>query len=131
MTGVVPALLFIVVHQAQYNAIRPFVPLYIDNAGAGAAVIGFVTAATSLLPLLLAVPIGVFGDRCGVRSMLILGTFSAISAVALLVTSAGLVTVIAAQMLTGLSHMLVLLGLQPYVSRLASGRQREKNLARY
>lgn len=131
MRGLVLALLFIAVHQALYNAVRPFVPLYIDEAGASAAVIGIVTAATALLPLVLAVPTGAFGDRHGIRGMLALGTAAATVALVLLAMSAHLAAVIAAQMLIGLSHMLVILGLQPYVSRLASGRRREKHIARY
>ena len=109
----------------RYGMVFPLVPLEAHELGASPAVIGLIVGAFSLLSLFLAVPIGGFTDRFGVKRMLLLGVLCN-AASSLLLLRANLFFLMASQVLGGLGFQLHIVSSQSYVASLESPLRRER-----
>ena len=103
----------------------PLVPLEAQELGASPAVIGLIVGAFSLLSLFLAVPIGGFTDRFGVKRMLLLGVLCN-AASSLLLLFANVFFLMASQVLGGLGFQLLIVSSQSYVASFESPLRRER-----
>lgn len=114
------------------SMIEPLVPLYSLALGATPIVIGALVSTGYLLPVFLAVPAGKLVDRWGPRLMLIAGTLGFLVAPSGVALVPGLATLVIAQVLAGLSQLLVVLAAQSAVALLGEQRhQREYNFGWY
>jgi predicted MFS family arabinose efflux permease len=95
----------------------PLVPLAAAHVGAGTAGVGLATGVFALLPLLLAVPVGLLADRAGAGRVALGGVLlMGLTTLALLApTLDGLV---AAQALRGLGQVALMIGMQGLVAML-------------
>lgn len=106
---------------------RPIFPLLAARMGADEKTIGLLTAVFYVLPLLIAIPAGVFVNRLGPRLLAVGGGICLVCGNALYGLAAGLGTIAAARVLCGLSQITVLLATQSCVAQLGSGGQQDRN----
>jgi len=127
--GLAPIIAVFIPYNLQVHMTRPFVPLYAASFDIGYLGVGIVAAAIGLLPIFVAMPVGSMTDRLGVRPMVVTG--AVISATGFLALSLwpSLTMVLVAQVLAGLSNLLIGLGLQTEVGKLGKGREAEKNFS--
>ena len=109
----------------RYGIVFPLVPLEAQELGASPAMIGLIVGAFSLLSLFLAVPIGGFTDRFGVKRMLLLGVLCN-AASSLLLLRADVFFLLISQLLGGLGFQLLIVSSQSFVASLESPFQRER-----
>ncbi len=108
---------------------RQNAPLYLESIGASELALGSVVAAFALLPLLIALPSGVFMDRIGYRSVILFGSGSMVAASVALAFLPSTPVVLVTQLVAGLANILVILATQAYVSNLGDSSQRTQNFA--
>ncbi len=123
MTGIV------VLHVTSMIMMRQLVPLYLENIGASAGVVGVITASFSFLPLVVALPGGLATDALGYRGVMVSGALCLGVATAILSTMPSLAVVTFSQLLAGLGHILVLVSCQAYVATMSSDAHRARNFA--
>ncbi len=109
----------------RYAMIFPLVPLEAHELQASPTVIGLIVGAFSLLSFFLSVPIGAFTDRFGVKPMLFFGVLCNVLS-SLLLLRAGVLLLMASQVLGGLGFQLHIVSCQSYVARLESPFRRER-----
>jgi MFS family permease len=129
--GLTPVVIVFVLHNLQTHMMRPFVPLYAASLDVGYIGVGIVAAAVGLLPIFVALPVGSITDRLGVRPLVATGAGINALGFLLLVIAPGLPTVIATQLLAGLSNLLITLSTQTYVGTLGKGRTAERNFGTF
>nr|MDT0662836.1 MFS transporter [Micromonospora sp. DSM 115978] len=105
---------------AAYAAVRPMASYRAIELGAGNAAIGGLSASFSVLPLLLAYPIGRQADRFGPARLIVAGTAVFATAGALAVVAGNLAVLLTACALLGLGQLICVAGQQSAVA--ASGR---------
>ncbi|MEJ2724162.1 MAG: MFS transporter [Deltaproteobacteria bacterium] len=110
----------------RYGMVFPLIPLVAHDLGASPAVIGLIVGAFSLLSFFLAVPIGGFTDRAGVKGMIALGVFCNIASALLLLHSNHVMILIASQILGGIGFQLHIVSSQAYIARIDSPFRRER-----
>lgn len=99
--------------------VEPLVPLYSLSLGASPAAVGIIVSAAHLLPAFLAVPTGGLADRWGPRRVAALGAVLFLAGPALVVLVPGIPAVVAAQILTGVGQLGLVLAGQTFVGLLA------------
>ncbi|GAA0988417.1 hypothetical protein GCM10009555_070030 [Acrocarpospora macrocephala] len=129
--GLAPIMGFSVIYYTQLHMTKPFVPLYAASAGAGLAGVGVVAAAGALLPIFIALPVGILADRRGTRTVLVAGSALSLAALLLLATGPGLALILVAQLLAGAGQLMTLVASQSRVAGLSSGRGAERSFSVY
>lgn len=92
------------------------VPLYGVEIGASPIAVGYLVAAAHMAPLALAIQAGGLIDRFGAVRVLLIGSLGLTAVPIIIVVSPSLVNLIVAQVLVGLSHMMLTLASQTLVS---------------
>lgn len=109
----------------------PLVPLAAVHVGADTAGVGLVTGIYGLLPLLLAVPIGLLADRVGPGKVAAAGT-GLLAATTLGLLAPSLAGLAAAQALRGLGQVSLMIGMQGFIAALLpAGRGRQTAYGSY
>jgi MFS family permease len=125
-TNMVLILIAFTLNFVRYGMIFPLVPLLAHDLGASPSVIGLIVGAFSVFSFILAVPIGGFTDKFGVKRMLFLGVLSNAASVLLLLRSTRVLFLMASQVLGGLGFQLQIVASQSYIARLESPFRRER-----
>lgn len=112
--------------QATYSGARVLVSYRVLELGGSVALIGVLTAAFSLAPLLLAVPTGRAVDRRHALAVLRLGVVLTTIAPALIAFGPGLTATTAGFVLLGFAQMLTTIAGQGIVSAMSSPRRRDR-----
>lgn len=118
-------------HTLLTNMTKPFVPLYAASLDVGYLGVGVVAAAAGFLPIFFAVPVGSLTDRWGVRPMAATGALLNVVGFSALTLFPSLATIIAAQLIAGVAHLLVVLSSQTFVGTLGKGRAAERNFGTF
>lgn len=105
--------------------VEPLVPLYSLHLGASPATVGIIVAAAHVFPAFIAVPTGSLADRWGPRRVAALGAVLFLAGPALVVLMPGLPAVVAAQVLTGVGQLGLVLAGQTFVGLLAPAAHAE------
>ncbi len=108
---------------------RPLFPLLAADMGASDALIGLLTSASYLLPLVVALPAGMLIDRVGIKSLAVFGSICLLAGNVAYAVAGGFAMIAAARVLNGLAQVVVLVALQAYVAELGRGGQQDKNFA--
>ncbi|PWG61879.1 MFS transporter [Spiribacter halobius] len=106
-------------------------PLYAVRLGAGPTLTGAILAMPYVLPLVLAIPMGSAVTRFGARRVLMLGGLALAASPAAVLLAPGYGGLVAAQLLLGLGHTLMVLSAQAIVSGLGRGRALERAFGWY
>ena len=109
----------------------PLVPLFGLELGASPAVIGLLVSAGYVLPLLLAIGAGSLVDRRGPRPLIVGGMIGMTLSPLLVAAVPDLGALIVAQLVLGLSHLLVIVAAQAHVASRGEGQARERNFGWY
>jgi MFS family permease len=109
----------------RYGMIFPLIPLAAHDLGASPAVIGIIVGAFGVLSFFLAIPVGGFTDRAGVKRTLALGVLCNIVSVLLLLHAGHVVTIIVSQVAGGLGFQLHIVASQAFIASLDSPLRRE------
>ena len=109
----------------RYGMVFPLVPLMAHDLGASPAVIGVIVGAFGLLSFFLAIPVGGFTDRVGVKRALALGVLCNIVSALLLLRAGHVLTLMASQVAGGLGFQLHIVASQGFIASLDSPLQRE------
>jgi len=109
----------------RYGMVFPLVPLLAHDLGASPAIIGVIVGAFGLLSFFLAIPIGGFTDRVGVKRALALGVLCNIVSALLLLRAGHVLPLIASQVAGGLGFQLHIVASQGFIASLDSPLQRE------
>jgi MFS family permease len=107
------------------------VPLYALSLGASPSLTGVILAVPYLLPLLLAIPMGAAVTRFGARNILILGAAGLTLSPSAVLIAPGYPGLMAAQVLVGLGHTLMVLAAQSIVAGLGCDRSLERYFGWY
>jgi len=110
----------------RYGMIFPLVPLLAHDLGSSSAMIGLIVGAFSLLSFFLAIPIGGFTDRFGVRRMLFLGVLLNIASALLLLYPSHVLFLMVSQIFGGLGFQLHVVASQSFIACLDSPYRRER-----
>jgi MFS family permease len=109
----------------RYGMVFPLVPLLAHDLGASPAVIGVIVGAFGLLSFFLAIPVGGFTDRVGVKRALALGVLCNIVSALLLLRAGHVLTLMASQVAGGLGFQLHIVASQAFIASLDSPLRRE------
>lgn len=109
----------------------PLVPLFGLELGASPAVIGLLVSAGYALPLFLAIAAGSLVDRRGPRPLIIGGAIGLTVSPLLVAVLPGLAALVAAQLVLGSSHLLVIVAAQAHVASRGEGRATERSFGWY
>lgn len=118
------------IHFLRHGMIFPLIPLYAQSLGAAESLVGAVVACFHLLAMFLAVPIGGFVERFGLRRMLIYGASCNVIYSLLILAASSLWVLIAAQVIGGLGFLLLIVATQTYVGSMQENRARERSFGR-
>lgn len=116
---------------ATKSMLAPLVPLMAHSLGASAVVVGAVVSAAFVLPLFLAIPIGVLIDKWGTRPALLLGSIMTVLAPTGILLWPTLPYLVLVQVAVGLANILLIVSAQKMVSTFGHGKQREQNFGWY
>ena len=109
----------------RYGMVFPLVPLLAHDLGASPAVIGVIVGAFGLFSFFLAIPVGGFADRVGVKRALALGVLCNIVSALLLVRAGHVLTLMASQIAGGLGFQIHIVASQGFIASLDSPLRRE------
>lgn len=109
----------------------PLTPLLALKLGAGPMGVGFIVSAAFILPLFCAMPIGALVDSRGTRGMLLWGCFMTGVGPMAVALAPSFLTLLAAQLIVGMGHLMVIVAAQTFVGNLGGGRAGESNFAWY
>jgi MFS family permease len=135
--GVVIIFVSAVFYWMSFSMLRPMLSLYFGDKGFDIALIGIFMGVQSIMPLLLAIPLGGLIDRIGPRKSVFAGSaIGVISGIMLLVGAMNelLMPIIASQILNGIGAILIWSALQAAVSINAKKRdtgKRDKILSQF
>lgn len=129
--GLAPIIVVFVLHHTQHNMMRPYVPLYAASLDIGYLLVGIVAASLAFLPMFLALPLGSWTDRWGVRLMIVVGSILSGLAYLMLWGVPNIVAIVASQLTAGVANLLIVLGAQSYVASLGRGIAAERNFSIY
>ena len=110
---------------------RPYVPLYAASLDIGYLLVGIVAASLAFLPMFLALPLGSWTDRWGVRLMIVVGSILSGLAYLMLWGVPNIVAIVVSQLTAGVANLLIVLGAQSYVASLGRGIAAERNFSIY
>jgi len=111
--------------------LTPLVPLYSLQLGASASVVGLLVALSFVLPLFLALPVGIMVDRRGSVNIITAGAALMAIGPVIVAVVPGIVALAVGQMIVGLAHLLVGLATQSLVGSLSTGVRRERDFGWY
>ena len=114
------------IHFIRHGMVFPLIPLYAQALGAMESRVGMVVACFHLLSLFLAIPMGGLMGRFGLRPMLALGVLCNIGYSLLLLVSASIWSLVAAQVIGGMGFLLLIIATQTYVGGRGENRDRER-----
>ena len=109
----------------RFGMVFPLVPLLAHDLGASPALIGAIVGAFGLLSFFLAIPVGGFTDRVGVKRSLALGVLCNIVSALLLLRAGHVWTLMASQVVGGLGFQLHVVSSQAFIATLDSPLRRE------
>jgi MFS family permease len=109
----------------RYGMVFPLVPLLAHDLGASPTVIGVIVGAFGVLSFFLAIPVGGFTDRVGVKRSLALGVLCNIVSSLLLLRAGHVLTLVASQVAGGLGFQLHIVASQAFITSLDSPLRRE------
>jgi MFS family permease len=112
-------------NSTRYGMVFPLVPLLAHGLGASPALIGVIVGAFGLLSFFIAIPVGGFTDRVGVKRALALGVICNILSALLLVRAGHVLTLMASQVAGGLGFQLHIVASQAFIASLDSPLRRE------
>lgn len=115
--------------QVGYNGSRVAVSLYALNLGANQLEIGILVALYAAFPMLLAVLVGRFVDRVGIRPPVIIGVLGMTVALVLPPLFPGITVLFVSCSLLGISHLLFVLPLEACVGGIGGPEKRSANYA--
>jgi MFS family permease len=110
----------------RFGMIFPLIPLLAHHLGSSSALIGLIVGAFSLLSFFLAIPIGGFTDRFGVKRMLYWGVLLNIASAFLLLYPSHVILLMVSQILGGLGFQLQIVASQSFIASLESPYRRER-----
>ncbi|MFT3861236.1 MFS transporter [Micropruina sp.] len=114
-------LVTLVVTQTGLHAARPLISYRTIAMGGGGFEVGIAAAAFAILSVLAAMPLGRFTDRTGrTLTLLVIGTVLCAGAIAGLALAPDLVTVAASSTALGFAHVLLMVGAQGHVAKIAT-----------
>lgn len=116
-------------HFLSLTVSRPLFPLLAAGMGASDALIGLLTSASYLLPLVIALPAGVLIDRLGVKTLAIFGSVCLVLGNVAYALAQGFALLACARVLNGLAQVIVLVAVQTYIAELGRGSQQDRNFA--
>lgn len=119
------------VYNVAWTMMEPAIPLFIVTLGGSKALVGVVVALASVLPLFLAVHMGLVTDRLGPRRVMLMGGAGASLAYVLFALAPDLNSLVAAQIVLGAGHLLMTVAGQNWVARQASGIDLYKQYGAY
>jgi MFS family permease len=111
--------------------LTPLVPLYSLELGASVSLVGLLVAASFVLPLFLALPVGSLVDRRGSAPVMTAGAVLMGLAPLIIAVVPGLAAVAVAQVVAGLAHLLMGLATQSFVGSISTGVRRERDYGWY
>jgi predicted MFS family arabinose efflux permease len=109
----------------RYGMVFPLVPLLAHGLGASPAVIGVIVGAFGFLSFFLAIPVGGFADRVGVKRALAVGVLCNIISALLLLRADHVFTLMASQVVAGLGFQIHIVASQAFIASLDSPLRRE------
>lgn len=113
-------LITLVVTQSGLQAIRPLISYRTIAMGGGGFEVGIAAASFALLSVLVALPLGRFTDRTGrTLTLLMIGAILCAGATATVAAAPNLPVVIIGSALLGLAHVLLMVGAQGHVAKVA------------
>ena len=110
----------------RFGMIFPLIPLLAHHLGSSSALIGLIVGAFSLLSFFLAIPIGGFTDRFGVKRMLYWGVLLNIASAFLLLYPSHVMLLMVSQIIGGLGFQLQIVASQSFIASLESPYRRER-----
>ncbi|MFP4168889.1 MAG: MFS transporter [Desulfonatronovibrionaceae bacterium] len=123
-------LLMYFVHFLRHGMVLPVVPLFAQDLGAGASMVGLVVGSFNALSLLLGLVVGDLADRISIKKMLIAGAVCNLVYSLLLYAAVNPWALVGTQIIGGLGFLLLIVCTQAYISGLPGVREREKNFSR-
>jgi MFS family permease len=114
--GFYPLLIGTTLHFVAWGLLEPLVPLFVLELGGSKGMVGVVTSAGALMPLIAAVWIGTVSARIGARRSLLIGGVGTIFAFLIFAFSRSLPLLILAQAIFGLFHLWRIIPAQAWVS---------------
>lgn len=114
-----------------WQIVTPLIPLRMDALGASPQAIGFAISGTNILPLLLAMPMGVLSDFCGPSVVALWSAGLYAASLAFLVLSGTLASMVAAVALMGLAHLGLTITTQALTAAHAPAAQLDKSYSHY
>lgn len=118
-------------HSMSTTAAMPIIPLFVKALGGGAGTIGAVVAASEFLPIFIAMHLGSLSDRLGPRLLVLLGAMLIVFCQGVRALADGVVLMIAIQVVTGISTLLVFLCAQNYVARVSRPQDQMTNFSNW
>jgi MFS family permease len=109
----------------------PLVPMLGLSLGASPSAVGLLVSAAYGLPLFLAMPVGSLVDRVGARVPVLAGLAGLMLAPGLLAVQPSLAALAVAQVLFGVSHLVVVIAAQRFVATAGSRKSVERDFGLY
>ncbi len=114
----------LVVTQTGLHAARPLISYRTIAMGGGGFEVGIAAAAFAVLSVLAAMPLGRFTDRTGrTLTLLVIGTVLCAASITWLALAPDLLAVAASSTALGFAHVLLMVGAQGHVAKIASDDQ--------
>lgn len=111
---------------AGFTMLGPLVPLFASKLGATPVLVGMIVAAGSVLPLMLAVPLGSLVDRFGMRRVYLAGVAGAGLGPLLVVVWPSLLGLALTQVVAGMAQLVVVIAGQAAVAEYGDRGRRER-----
>ena len=118
-------LIVFILNFTRYGMVFPLVPLLAHDLGASPTVIGVIVGAFGFLSFFLAIPVGGFADRVGVKRALALGVLCKIASALLLLRADHVLTLMVSQVVGGMGFQIHIVASQAFIASLDSPLQRE------
>jgi MFS family permease len=118
-------------HSMSTTAAMPIIPLFVKALGGGAGTIGAVVAASEFLPIFIAMHLGSLSDRVGPRVLVLIGAVLLVVCQGVRALADGVFLMIAIQVVTGISTLLVFLCAQNYVARVSRPQDQMTNFSNW
>ena len=99
--------------------LRQTTPLYLESLEVSPTVLGLAVSSFRILPFLISIPGGLVVDRVGHRRVICAGAGLMVVSGLIMASLPSVLSVIVAQLVGGLGHMLIVVATQAYVSDLA------------
>jgi MFS family permease len=114
-----------------WNVTLPLVPVYVAAQGARPFIIGLIVSSNTLMPLLLALPMGIAADRLSTRWITRISAAVMVASYVLVVASESLELLVVALTAVGVADVGLIVAAQTYVAKMSTDRDRDRNFSQF